>query len=338
MGRIGELAVLGLMAAGAASVWAQGPGIVAPRGRPVAVGGGVAVGGPRVSASFYFNTLGWGYCAPCWWGGSFTNVSVTVIPPPVVIVPPPVVIVPPPEPRREEPIIADPLVILPRKPPPEAPLPGVAAGGFRPIHPDERARAVQPAPPPPEPPLPAPRPDDPIFPRPPLPTDPHAEMRQLVNQGRQAFADQEYGRAARLFRLATQQDHPIAMSYFLLAEAEFALGKYREAVASIHAGLRLQPDWPTQRFRPRELYGVHQADYQEHLRRLEAALNSQPNDPVLLFLVAYHLWFDGRPDDARNWFQRVLPRVAKPEFVELFLKVPVPPAANRDLARIDPRR
>src|SRR5262249_25061977 len=109
-------------------------------------------------------------------------------------------------------------------------------------------------------------------------------------------------------------------AHFLLAQANFAVGKYREAVAAIQSGLRLQPDWPTSKFRPRELYGENVAEFTEHFQALEDALKHYPNDPVLLFLSGYQLWFDGRQDEARPRFERAARVAADPSFIKRFLE------------------
>ncbi len=83
-----------------------------------------------------------------------------------------------------------------------------------------------------------------------------------------------------------------------------ALGKYDQAVEAIQVGLQIDPDWPTANFRPVKLYDGNIADWPAHLERLADALTRHPDDPVLLFLNAYELWFDGRQDDARALFQR----------------------------------
>jgi tetratricopeptide (TPR) repeat protein len=237
------------------------------------------------------------------------------------------------------------------------------AGRFRPLAPDNRDQARQPAPPPdvfkpPAPPpdmpkAPAPRPEEPppkpkqeeLPPRPeepkpkppvrhvqelPLPPEPdpnpNNEAGRQIALGRAAFAAGEYGRAAHHFRLAAVTDPMTPIGHFLLAQALFALGKYEEAVATIHAGLRLQPDWPQRRFRPLELYGDNVADYPEHLARLEEAATRQPDDPVLLFLYAYQLWFDGRQDEALPVFQRAARVLPDKGDVERFLEARPPGA------------
>jgi hypothetical protein len=214
------------------------------------------------------------------------------------------------------------------------PLPGRPAGRFRPLEPDNRARAQQPTPPKPEPekvkppqpkpaePPPAKPPEQPRKePKPPpaRPVEAEPDYGRLVLLAREAFARQEYGRAAERLRQALTLAPREPEARFLLGQVLFGLGKYAEAVESIHLGLALQPDWPTMVFRPLDLYGPHVADYSADLHRLEAVVNRHPNDPVLLFLYAYELWFDGRKEEARALFQQAAVHGADPGDVGRFL-------------------
>jgi hypothetical protein len=211
---------------------------------------------------------------------------------------------------------------------------------MRPAPPAERRaappprREPPPLPPPkpepkpePKPPPPPPKPKEPpMLPRPPAPEpDPLDENARLVALGRQAFADREYGKASQRFRQATRVAPHLSQAHFLLAQSLLALGKYPDAVEAILAGLAIRPDWPRSPFRPLELYGANVADYPEHLRQLEAVVRANDKDPVLLFLYAYQLWFDGRREEARLLFQRALPGAADPEVIQRFLRA-LPPA------------
>jgi tetratricopeptide (TPR) repeat protein len=179
---------------------------------------------------------------------------------------------------------------------------------------------------------PVPPQDDklPPLPRPQQPEDnPIAESARLVGLGKAAFADQLYGLAAERFLQASKLTPNDPMPQFLAAQSLVAQGKYLEAIDAITAGLKLQPDWPSKRFQPLELYGQHVADYPDNLRRLEDTLTKHPNDAALLFLSAYQLWFDGRKDEARVRFQRARPGVPDPTIVDRFLqaKPAAPPVA-----------
>jgi hypothetical protein len=201
-------------------------------------------------------------------------------------------------------------------PPPAAPLPGENAGVFRPLDPENRIRARLPVVPEPEP-APAAPAEPPPPPKPALP--PGAS---LVDRGRAAFAEGEYGRAADHFRRAAAADPADPLPQFLLVQTLTALGKYTAAAEAARSAVEHFPGWPALTTRPLDLYGAHAADYAEHLKRLEQTRAAHPDDPVLLFLSGHALWFDGRRDDARLLFRRAAPAFPA---AERFLR-PVPPA------------
>ena len=215
-------------------------------------------------------------------------------------------------------------------------------GGFRKVEPrgqrpaaPEQVKPPAPAPPavpimpPAQPPAPKPAPPvkpaappAPDLPKPPAPLDdPKAESARLVGLGRAAFADREYGRAAERFRQADALTPDQPVPHFLLAETLFALGKYRDAVEAIEAGMKLQPDWPDAPFHPLELYGPHANDYADHLSALHDALARWPNNSDLLFLDGYFLWFDGHRDEARARFQKAAPTFDNPAAIQRFLLI-----------------
>src|SRR5205085_2810326 len=176
-------------------------------------------------------------------------------------------------------------------------------GIFKPLDPDNRDRARRPVPPPippqenPKVPMPPPRPDRPV--RPPAPDlDPRQDIARRIDLGKEAFEHGEYGRAAERFRQAADLAPNNAEPLMLLGQAHIALGNHRRAFDAIQTGLRLAPDWPKQPFKPIDLYGDNVADYAEHTQAIEDLLAAMPNDPVMLFLAGYQLWFDGRGDEA----------------------------------------
>lgn len=242
--------------------------------------------------------------------------------------PPPIIIVAPPPPPREPEIV---FVEVGRRPDPpqlpEVPLPGEAAGRFRPLAPGDRDRARQPAPDVKREEKPKPERPPPEFPPPPGPDpDPQREYERLLMLGREAFAVQERGRALHRFRQAVALRPGEPLGQALLAQTLFSLGKYTEAVETIQTLMRLDPDWENTKFRPLELYGPNPADWPENLRTLEAAVQAAPEDPVLLFLYAHQLWLDGRQDEAMPLFQkaaRFAPEKDRP-FINRFLKARPP--------------
>ncbi|MBL8793774.1 MAG: tetratricopeptide repeat protein [Planctomycetia bacterium] len=378
MKRLGALTVLLALLTGTARLSAGGPVVYGAPG-----GIGISFGGPRFSGGVYYGGFGpsypsYGYSSFGFgpWGYSSRISSVTILGPapqprPLVVVPFPVNVqpaVPPIEELRDEDFPGK-IIIRPggkrnngqaERPPepaelPPAPLPGVEAGKFRPLRPEEReqVRPADPAPPPPAkppagakdappvpqdlPPADAPVPMGPLppwapdlpVPRPNNPGAPAAE--KLLALGKIAFGNQEYARAERRFRQAVDENPKEALPYFYLGQALFALGKYREATAALHAGLRLRPTWPTSKFRSRELYGLNGEDFVAHLQTLQEALHLHPDEATLMFLAGYQLWFDNRADEARPLFRQAEALVAEPRFIRLFLHLDpaAPVAANR---------
>jgi predicted Zn-dependent protease len=166
---------------------------------------------------------------------------------------------------------------------------------------------------------------EPDFPRPAGPADdPGEEYARLLGRGEEAFGDLEYGRAAQRFRQAVRLRPAEARAHFLLAQALLAQGKYHAAHDAILAGLERDPAWPARPFRPLALYGDAVAEYPAQLAALRATRARHPDDPVLLFLWAYQLWFDGRKDEAVGVFRRALAAGAGREGVEKFLRT-LPP-------------
>jgi tetratricopeptide (TPR) repeat protein len=149
----------------------------------------------------------------------------------------------------------------------------------------------------------------PELPLPPQPlADPQAESTRLVELGMGAFQAGAYGLAAQRFGQATQVTPALAHTFFLLAQAEFALGKYRDAIDTIHAGMKIDKQWPRTAFQPRlELYKGRDAEYAEHMKHVTDAAAAAPNNATLLFLVAHQVWFDGQRKDALALFQRARP-------------------------------
>jgi hypothetical protein len=238
-------------------------------------------------------------------------VTVVYYSPPPIYTPPPIVVVTPPR------LLLDDLrpQVPPRVRPVERMPPADLGEDVVPFRPPERDRR----PLPPEPPKPQPAPQAEPPPWIPPPEEREDERARLLRLGREAMAGGEYGRAAERFRQASGVAPREALPPLLLAQALLALGKYRDAVDALHTGLALERDWPASVFRPLELYGANVADYSEHLRRLEETLARYPDDPVLLFLNAYALWFDGRKDEARLLFRRALPGAPDPAVIERFL-------------------
>jgi Tetratricopeptide repeat len=149
--------------------------------------------------------------------------------------------------------------------------------------------------------------------------NPLADADQRIEDGRTAFARGEYGRALEQFRQAVMIAPAESTGYFLLSQAQFAIGKYDEAVVSIKLGLELRSDWPMSRFDSRAPYKLNGAAFDFHIRNLRAALDAAPDDLRLLFLLGVELWFDDKRDEARPLFQKAARLARDPAPILTFL-------------------
>jgi hypothetical protein len=165
---------------------------------------------------------------------------------------------------------------------------------------------------PPQPDLPPPR------------HDPKEESERLLKLGSEAFQNKFFGLAAFRFAQAVKA-HPLDGSpYFLLSQAQFALGKYRDAVRTIEVGMKLQPKWPLMPFQKLDPYKNLEPEFVEHLKRLEATQAAAPKDADFLFLLAHVRWFAGQRDQAVILFRQARPNAPDPTFIDRFLQAAMP--------------
>jgi hypothetical protein len=152
--------------------------------------------------------------------------------------------------------------------------------------------------------------------------NPEERSQREMERGKAAFAEGRPGEAVEHFRRAIQETPNRAEAHFLLGQAWLARGRYREAVAALREGLRLKPEWPAADFHPGQLYGRHAADFQEDLAQLERAVQRNPDEPGLRFLLGYQWWFSGRRTEARAQFRQAAALAQDPEPVQAFLRWP----------------
>lgn len=154
----------------------------------------------------------------------------------------------------------------------------------------------------------------------PAPGNGRIEADRQLDRGKMVFARGEYGLALEHFRRATKRAADEAAAWFLLAQTQFAVGKYDEAAASVAEGMKRRPDWPASRFQSRDVYRVNPAAFDLHLQRLRDALAADPNDPRLSFLLGVELWFDDKRDEARGLFANAARLAKDPGPAEAFLR------------------
>ena len=131
-----------------------------------------------------------------------------------------------------------------------------------------------------------------------------ARARRFIGFGDAQFAQQKYSAANERYRKAAQSDPQLADAWFRQAFALSAIGRYKQAVAAIQRGLKIDPNWAASGFDLKQLYGFDQLAKEAHLDALAQAAENSPNNADLLFLVGVHLHFDGQSQRAEKFFQR----------------------------------
>lgn len=147
------------------------------------------------------------------------------------------------------------------------------------------------------------------------------EYSRLIDLGRTAFQERMYGLAAMRFQQAVKLSPAQPHGYFMLSQAQFALGRYRDAAQTIGEGMRRHADWPGAAYQLRtDLFKGADENLNGFMKLLQDTATRNPNIGSYDFLLAHQLWFDGQRDAALAIFRRVQPMAAEPDLVDAFLK------------------
>lgn len=162
-----------------------------------------------------------------------------------------------------------------------------------------------------------------------------------MDKGLGLFRAGNYAQALSAFKLAaeTNQGDPAARIYAV--HALFATGRYREAMPFLKRAFELQPKIALLDYDMRDDYG-RRADFDNHVRALEAALAQSPGSIERLVVLGYVRYYSGRRDAAyeplakakaidptNTVVDRLLPHCTPPDVVLDRQKAAGKPAAAR---------
>jgi uncharacterized protein (TIGR03066 family) len=136
-----------------------------------------------------------------------------------------------------------------------------------------------------------------------LPPGVSQEALDKFDQARAAFLEADYAKALKLTDQAVAKMPRDAVLHEFRSLVLFALRRYTESAAAIHAVLAVGPGWDTKTLT--SLY-PDMDTYTAHLRALEAARNKDPKAADVRFLLGYHYLTLGYPEDALGQFRRAL--------------------------------
>ncbi|MGC3967906.1 MAG: tetratricopeptide repeat protein [Pirellulales bacterium] len=128
-------------------------------------------------------------------------------------------------------------------------------------------------------------------------------LTRAFNEARAAFQQDQYDQALQLTDDALKQAPRDAALNEFRSLCLFALGRYRESAATIHAVLAAGPgwDWTTMI----SLYSSEDV-YTAQLRKLEAAAGADATSADMRFLLAYHYLTADHPDAAVEMWKQVV--------------------------------
>jgi tetratricopeptide (TPR) repeat protein len=134
-----------------------------------------------------------------------------------------------------------------------------------------------------------------------LPPGVSAEAVAKFDEARAAFLEGHYDKALELTDSAVTKMPRDAVLHEFRSLVLFALQRYPESAAAIHAVLDVGPGWDWKTLS--SLYPTVDA-YTAHLRALEDAKENNPKAADLRFLLGYHYLTCGHADAALGAFQR----------------------------------
>ncbi|HMP60238.1 MAG TPA: tetratricopeptide repeat protein [Gemmatales bacterium] len=137
--------------------------------------------------------------------------------------------------------------------------------------------------------------------QPPLPPGVSPESLSKFDEARTAFASGRFDEALKLTDEAVTQMPRDAVLHEFRSLVLFALKRYTESAAAIHAVLAVGPGWDW-----KTLSGLYPDVnvYTEQLRALEAARDQNPRAADLRFLLGYHYLTSGHADAALGEFRK----------------------------------
>jgi tetratricopeptide (TPR) repeat protein len=135
-----------------------------------------------------------------------------------------------------------------------------------------------------------------------LPPGVSQEALDKFDQARAAFLARDYEKALKLTDEAVKKMPHDAVLHEFRSLVLFALKRYPEAAAAIHAVLAVGPGWDAKTLS--SLY-PDMDTYTKHLRALEDAGTKTPSAAAIRFLLGYHYLTCGYPDNALDEFRVV---------------------------------
>lgn len=146
----------------------------------------------------------------------------------------------------------------------------------------------------------------------------HQLAQRFIQFGDRLFREGRFRSAYFQYREAEKAAPDVADTYFRQAFALIATRQYSMAFDALKKGLSVDEKWPTRGFRLALLYGDRDLDVKDHRAELAQAIEENPTNPELLFLLAVHLYCDDRVPEAKEFFRQARTSSSVASMVSLF--------------------
>jgi len=119
----------------------------------------------------------------------------------------------------------------------------------------------------------------------------------------------------------------VGFANFVLANTLVVQGKYKEAAGALEAGCDAVPDWPTLPINQPDFF-KEPSDHETYVKRIQEAVQTEPKEARLHFLLGHELFFSGHKE------------LGQAEFLKALELQPVYPAAKlfRGMAADSPKQ
>ncbi len=148
-------------------------------------------------------------------------------------------------------------------------------------------------------------------------------MRRMIQTGDANFAQQRFADALRIYRSAADQLPGQAEPFARQGFAYVAIGNYEQAFQCFKRAVALDPLWPKSGFRLDRLYGEFAHAKEAHRNALRQAVEADPQNGALRFVLAVHLFFDDQREEAEKSFWSAL-RLSRGDLAHIQVFLPEP--------------
>ena len=130
-----------------------------------------------------------------------------------------------------------------------------------------------------------------------------ARAGKFIGFGDTLFAKQKFREALERYKLAAQQAPDMPEIFLRQGFAAVAIAQYESAGRAFRRALKL-PDWSAVKLELKDLYGDDRIAKESHFESLAMAVQANPHDANLLFVLGMELYFDGQQERAAPFFTR----------------------------------